>query len=420
MLDGRRHLKSRRYNAAPEASIPRDPLAGTTRAYERAIALRAAGRYAEAERACRHALGGYEALGGPRHPDVAGALVELGLILEARDRPREAARCHRRALDLIPAATRDADLARLGLRARVALAGIDRTLGAYDDAGRAYAAALRDARRRFGPRDPLVAGILNNLGVLRKAEGRYDEAEAMYRRAVARLDPRDRASRATLAHNLGGIEHARGRFARAEPHARRAVELRKALHGPGHPAVAADQVALAAILDGRGRFTEAARIYRRALTVLRRRLGARCLEVGLALAGLGAAEQQRGRLGTARRAYLEALAIQETLLGGRHVDVAMTVNNLAVLERDDGNLDRAEALFRRASATFRLCLGEAHPHSLLAEANRRAVHAERTSPPDSPPDLPPDSPPGSAPERPPDWRPDRRSDRLKPTRATRR
>jgi tetratricopeptide (TPR) repeat protein len=346
------------------------------------VALRAAGRFAEAERACRHALGGYEALRGPRHPEVAGALVELGFILEARDRLREAARCHRRALALIPDGTRDADLARLAVRAQVALAGIDRTLGAYADAERGFEAALRAARRRFGARDPLVPGILNNLGVLRKAEGRYDEAEALYRRALELLDRRDRESRATLAHNLGGIEHARGRFARAEPHARRSVELRSKLHGARHPAVAADMVALAAVLDGRGRFTEASQLYRRALAVFRRRLGPRSLEVGLALAGLGAAEQQRGRFATARRAYLQALEIQEALLGGRHVDVAMTVNNLAVLERDDGHLDRAEALFRRASATFCASLGEAHPHSLLAEANRRAVHAERASRPD--------------------------------------
>jgi tetratricopeptide (TPR) repeat protein len=343
--------------------------------------LRAAGRFAEAERACRHAIGGYEAVAGPRHPRVAHAVVELGLILEARDRLREAARCHRRALRLIPEATRDPELARLGLRARIALAGIDRALGAYEDADRGYAAALRETRRRFGARDPLVPGILNNLGVLRKAEGRYEEAQVMYRRALALLDRRDRESHATLAHNLGGIEHARGRFARAEPHARRSVALRTALHGAGHPAVAADLVALGAILDGRGRFAEAAGLYRRALGVFRRRLGERCLEVGLALAGLGAAEQQRGRVASARRAYLDGLAIQEALLGGHHVDVAMTVNNLAVLERDDGNLDRAETLFRRASATFCARLGEAHPHSLLAEANRRAVHAERTSMP---------------------------------------
>ena len=343
--------------------------------------MRAAGRFAEAERACRHALGGYEAVEGPRHPDVARALVELGLILEARDRLRDAARCHRRALALIADATRDPDLGRLALRARIALAGIDRSLGAYDDANRGYEAALRETRRRFGPRDPFVPGILNNLGVLRKAQGRYDEAQVMYRQALGLVDRHDRESLATLAHNLGGIEHARGRFARAEPHARRSVELRTALLGAGHPAVAADLVALAAILEGRGRLAESAGLYRRALALFRRRLGNRSLEVGLGLAGLATVEQQRGRFATARRAYLEALAIQEALLGGRHIDVAMTVNNLAVLERDDGNLDRAETLFRRASGTFRASLGEAHPHSLLAEANRRAVHAERTSRP---------------------------------------
>ena len=60
----------------------------------------------------------------------------------------------------------------------------------------------------------------------------------------------------------------------------------------------------------------------------------------------------------------------------------MTVNNLAVLERDDGRLDHAAALFRRASGSFKACLGEGHPHSLLAEANRRAVDTERTAHPE--------------------------------------
>ena len=43
---------------------PRDPLAGTIRVHEKAKALRAAGRFGEAERACRHAIGGYEASPG--------------------------------------------------------------------------------------------------------------------------------------------------------------------------------------------------------------------------------------------------------------------------------------------------------------------------------------------------------------------
>ena len=319
MLVGRRHSGSRRYNADWEASIPRDPLASTLKAHRRAIALRAAGRFAEAERACRHALGGYEAVEGPRHPDVANVLVELGLILEARDRVSDAARCHRHALGLLGDDIRDPEVARLSLRARIALAGIDRARGAYDDARRGYESALVEARRRFGPRDPFLAGILNNLGVLCKAQGRYDEATALYRRALRLIPRRDRDALATLAHNLGGIEHARGRFARAEPHARRSVRLRTTLYGAGHPAVAADVAALAAIIESRGRLAEAAGLYRQALAVFRRRLGARSLEVGLALASLAAVEQQRGRFATARALYARALDIQESLLGGNHV-----------------------------------------------------------------------------------------------------
>ena len=100
--------------------------------------------------------------------------------------------------------------------------------------------------------------------------------------------------------------------------------------------------------------------------------------MGLNLASLAAVEQQRGRLAVARALYERALPIQESILGRRHVDVAMTVNNLAVLERDDGNLDRAVALFRRAVGIFRAAVGHRHPHTLLAEANWRAVVAERT------------------------------------------
>jgi len=350
-------------------------------AHEQAIALRAAGDFAAAERACRRAVAGYEAVEGPRHPDVANALVELGLILEARDQLREAARCQRRALDILAAyphlRSRDADIARLSIRARTALAGVDRVLGAYAAADRGYQAALAATRRHFGPRDRYVCGVLNDLGVLRKAQGRYAEAIAYYRRALPLIPRSDRDARATLAHNLGGIEHALGNYARAEPHARRSVRLRTALHGADHLAVAADVAALAAIVDARGRLPEAAALYGRALAVFTRRLGNASLEVGLNLAQLAAVEQRRGRRARARGLYARALAIQERLLGRDHADVAMTVNNLAVLERDAGELERAAALFRRAHASFRRAVGDRHPHTLLAAANRRAVDADR-------------------------------------------
>jgi tetratricopeptide (TPR) repeat protein len=357
-----------------------DPLIPAIRAHERGIALRGDGHFAAAERACREAIAGYRAIEGPNHPDVANALVELGLVLEARDHLRESARCQREALRILARdRSRDPDIARLTVRARTALAGVDRTLGAYAAADRGYRRALVEIRRRFGPRDRYLAGVFNDFGVLRKAQGRYDEALAFYQRALPLLPRDDRQALATLAHNLGGIEHARGNYARAEPHARRSVRLRTAMMGTNHPAVAADVAALAAIVEARGRLPEAAALYRRALAVFSRVLGPRSLEVGLNLACLAAVEQRREAPRRARSLYTRALAIQERVLGRHHADVAMTVNNLAVLERDEGNLDRAAALFRRALVTFVRALGARHPHAILARANRRAVERERAA-----------------------------------------
>jgi tetratricopeptide (TPR) repeat protein len=348
-------------------------------AHERAIALRMAGRFAQAEGACRRALAGYTAAEGGGHPDVANALCELATTLEARDRPTEASRALRRALIILRASSDDPDLVRLRLQARIALAGLDRARGAYAAADRVYRAVLAEARQKLPRRDPLTVGVLNNLGVLRKAEGRYAEAVAFYRQ-TKRLLGRDRQARATLEHNLGGIAHARGLYAEAEPHARRAVALRAAAVGVSHPAWAADVAALAAVVESRGRLDEAAVLYRQSQAVFRRKLGERSLEFGLGLAGLAAVEQQRGNVARARSLYAQALPTLSRLLGRHHPDVALTVNNLAVLEREQSRLARAEALFRRAADSFGHTLGLRHPHTVLARGNLRAVAAARLKP----------------------------------------
>ena len=378
---------------APEAAIaraghrhrPRDPLKRAIAAHERAIALRGATRLPAAEAACRRALAGYIEAEGVSHPDVANALVELGQILEARDRLREARRCQERALAILSAharATRrsglDPDVARLLVRARVFVAGVDRGLGEYAAAERNFAAALREATRAFGPRDPDVAGILNNLGVLRKAQGRYAEAARFYRRALPPLRAaRDRGALATLYHNLGGIEHARGRYAAAEPPARKSVALREAVLGRDHVAVAADVAALAAIVEGRGRLVEAARLYERALAVFRRKLGEESTEVALNLASLATLRQQQGRGAEAGRLFARALPLQERLYGRGHPEVAMTVHNLAYHEREEGRLGLAASLYGRALRAFRRTLGARHPHTRLCASNLRAVVVEQ-------------------------------------------
>jgi tetratricopeptide (TPR) repeat protein len=371
---------------APEATIPNDPLTLAIAAHERAIALRGQTRLPQAERACRRALALYTRSDGPKSPDVANASFELGQILEARDQARAARRAYVRARAILGAPRggrrADPDVARLSIRALACVAGIDRQLGAYAAAERGFRATLAETKRVLGPRDLDIASLLNNLGVLRKYQGRFDEAVVFYRRALPLLKAEARRSGeggalATLYHNLGGIEHARGRYAAGEPHARRSVALREAELGPNHIAVAADVAALAALVEGRGRLDEAAALYSRALAIFRRKLGPRSAEVALDLAGLASVRQAQGRLAEAGRLYARALALQERVFGRRHPEVAMTLNNFAALERERGELSRARQLYARAWRTYRVTVGDRHRYTRLCLANLRAVDAER-------------------------------------------
>jgi tetratricopeptide (TPR) repeat protein len=259
------------------------------------------------------------------------------------------------------------------------------TLRLRGDASRArghYATALPLLRRSLvlAERDQAlsdleVAASLNALALLYKDLGKFDAARRLYDRALflVRRQPASHASAhaaASLYHNLGGIEHARGRLGLAEPLARAGVALRAALGDASPGELAADRVALAAIVDERGRSGEALALYREALRTLRLAEPPDELEIAVALGGLGALWARRGRLARARVLLEHAARHKRRALPARHPDLVFTLYNLAVVEERLGNTPRARALVSEAMAICRR-LGPDHPrtiacHTLLA------------------------------------------------------
>lgn len=209
-----------------------------------------------------------------------------------------------------------------------------------------------------------LAGALNGLALVCKDVAKYDEARALYQRSFSlaqRASGTSPDDLATLYHNLGGIEHACGNYAAGESFARLAVETRKTGVPADRPELAADMVALAAILDGLQQYDEAEQLYTDALRIFERAPETHASDIAVTLNDLGAQYHRRGLSRRAEALLQHAEALKRRILGPRHPDLAVTLNNLAVLYTRRRDFTRAVPLFAEAVAILEETLGADHP-----------------------------------------------------------
>jgi tetratricopeptide (TPR) repeat protein len=122
------------------------------------------------------------------------------------------------------------------IRARsLAIAGtIRRIQGDYAHAEDDLKSVLAISVAGFGEASEEAAEARNNLAVLYKYWGRFDEGLELYKEALAPIIATQgeiSLAAATVCHNIGGILHAHGDFAAAEGPARRAWEISRRLLG---------------------------------------------------------------------------------------------------------------------------------------------------------------------------------------------
>jgi tetratricopeptide (TPR) repeat protein len=297
---------------------------------------------------------------------VAGVRGQLGDWGEAETLARRAVA----VLDAGPDGE-STDCAVVGVAALGALGEALRAQGRYGEAE----ASLRDGlvlAERAQDGELLIVQAANGLAVLYKYTARFDEAEALYRRALDIVDARlgrGHVAAATLWHNLAGLDHSRGRHARAEPAARRAVEIRTRALGAVHPDVAADAAALGAILDALGRVDEAEELIRNALETFTTLLGPCHYEVAINANNLAALQYRRGRIEDAEALWHQALTIKQQVLGHDHPELAATIVNLGVLAATRGQRDDARTHFQRALELLGHDIAPEHP------VHRAATHS---------------------------------------------
>lgn len=270
-------------------------------------------------------------------------------------------------------------LATIRLKTQLSLGEIRRILGDYQCAEVDLKEALSIAASEFGANSEASATARNQLGMLYKYFGRFEEGLQLYQEALKVLveaHGEHSPQVGTIYHNLGGILFSKGDLDAAESYAFKSWAISKILWGEKDTRTMADAVAYAAILDGLQRYAESEAIYRQALEIYETTFGPEHYEVAATLHNLAATISTSDRAEEAETHYRSALAIKKKILGDQNPDVALTCNNLGRLLTDAGRPAEAVPLLVAAVAVLEKSLLPGHPQCVAAQRNLKKALAQ--------------------------------------------
>lgn len=196
------------------------------------------------------------------------------------------------------------------------------------------------------------------------AAGEHSEAEALFRRALARVAP-ESAERSYLQERLGATLLQSAGPEEAEVLLRAAIETRGQQLGLDHPKVAMGRLNLALVLQQIGRFVEAETLSRAALASLEASVPAASPILDSGLATLGRAVGGQGRYAEAEPLLQRALDRAQDRYGAEHPRVAEFANDLGSVQSRLGKHSAADSTLRIALAA----LEEDDPRSHMIRHN---------------------------------------------------
>jgi tetratricopeptide (TPR) repeat protein len=163
---------------------------------------------------------------------------------------------------------------------------------------------------------------LYNLGILYADQGKLDEAEEMYQRALQGYEKAwgpDHTSTLKTVNNLGNLYNSRGKLDEAEEMYQRALQGKEKAWGPDHTSTLNTVNNLGLLYKSRGKLDEAKMMYQRAM-----------------------------------QGYEKALGLENV---ARYRPALYTIWNLGELFTYQGHLDESKEMFSRAYTGFRGLLG---------------------------------------------------------------
>ena len=323
-------------------------------------------RFEDAERLLHRGLTLRRALYGDAHPEVAESLNHIAWLSFARGDYGTADSLYARVIEIQEAGEgRRTSIAATAIEGR----GLLRRVAGDFESGLAFVRESLSIRESIRPPGhPDISAAVSSLAALHHNAGDLDEADLLFRRAIAER----RQSLGTHVHtaqslsDYGAVLIAKGDVRGAVEAHREALEIRRTLLGETHPHVAQSLSHLGWALQMQGRYAEAEPLYREALAIRREHLGDAHASVGNSLLVLGEVRVLQGD--DAGVALIDqAVQTMNRALGPDHPTTLSTQLRLAETLARVGRLEEAQALARRLLPNIRRALGRDHAKSRACE-----------------------------------------------------
>lgn len=275
-------------------------------------------RYDDATVLAREAL----ALARRDHPaghlQIGRAAATLGHVLEERGQYPDAIPVLDEAITILSSPGQPpADLA----AALLYRGNVEFYAGRYSACQTFNERALAIYQRLYGPKHPIVAEVLINLGAIRQDTGQYLESEALHRQAL---------------------------------------QILEAYYGPDHPKTASSLTFVGRALVPQNRSREAIALLHRALAIRERVYGPHHTQVASTVNELGNIALVSGDYPKAEASFHRMIAIYERVYAGKHYLIGIAKSNLASVYMRREQWSRAEPLFRDSLAMYAQSLPANH------------------------------------------------------------
>ncbi len=315
------------------------------------------GLFEEARTHARRAIELRQGMGAPGDRDAAEARENAGLIEVGLGRFADARREFEAALAIDRRFTdRDGRLATA--RVLTMLGDACYRIGDNGCAERSHLEAVAIQRRESTGPSVALGTALSNYSFFLDAMGRFDEAEANQREAVAMLRkvaPEAPNTAAAISMEARILQHT-GRADDAVPLFEEALALRRKVFGEKHPDVATSLMLLGEAQQTAGRVKDGETSMRAALDMRRQLFGNDHPDVATAAETLANLLEIRGALDECETLLRDTLRIRTVAFTPEHAAVAAVKSALATILRKKGDIAAAETLYREAVATLRKVL----------------------------------------------------------------